>query len=332
MLASLLPGLRDLRTPLASGYLYLLAVWLILHDHIPKSGSETHGAARSLFELGDLLGKGPVLAGLSFVAYIIGSILLFKPPTGLQRQLIEPELSKMTRQLTPWRFRKIRSMRNQLLTFLANKLRGLPEQLYANDHQEMFRWSLEREPTHAPQYQYILRYRFTEAYLVSVLEDLDAVAIQLQSVNRDFWDSYDRHDAESNFAAVISAPLALCIIGFAHGDSYLWLALLVIPAVLISLSKSRRIAAVDTLIQAIVLNMVVPPILVRLDRFVEDEIAPKDETTRLNQRQLGELTPPEQEGLVSRSEYEQLEAGGPNAERLRSMSVEEYLVMQEFDD
>ncbi|MFF4392878.1 MULTISPECIES: hypothetical protein [unclassified Streptomyces] len=35
MLASLLPGLRELRTPLATGYLYLLLLFLLFSDSIP---------------------------------------------------------------------------------------------------------------------------------------------------------------------------------------------------------------------------------------------------------------------------------------------------------
>lgn len=37
MLASLLPGLRDLRTPLAAGYIWLVAVWVALEPRIPNS-------------------------------------------------------------------------------------------------------------------------------------------------------------------------------------------------------------------------------------------------------------------------------------------------------
>jgi hypothetical protein len=59
VLSSLLPGLRNLRTPLAVGYLWIVALWLLLHDHIPKTLEQAATEpAKSLFELGSLLG-GP---------------------------------------------------------------------------------------------------------------------------------------------------------------------------------------------------------------------------------------------------------------------------------
>jgi hypothetical protein len=49
MLASRLPGLRDLRTPLATGPLWLIAVWLVVHNHVPLSTEQAQGPMRSLF-------------------------------------------------------------------------------------------------------------------------------------------------------------------------------------------------------------------------------------------------------------------------------------------
>jgi hypothetical protein len=37
LISNLLPGLRDLRTPLAVGYLWLVALWLALHKYLPAS-------------------------------------------------------------------------------------------------------------------------------------------------------------------------------------------------------------------------------------------------------------------------------------------------------
>jgi hypothetical protein len=78
MLATLLPGIRDLRTPLATGYLWLVALWLVVHNHVPKSLHEAHGPLRSLYELGGILGQGALVAAVSFIAYIMGSILLVR--------------------------------------------------------------------------------------------------------------------------------------------------------------------------------------------------------------------------------------------------------------
>jgi hypothetical protein len=73
MLASLLPGFRDLRGPLAVGYTWLLILWLLFADHLPHDRPSGNGALAKLFDLGGLLGPTVVLGVVSFVAYLIGS-------------------------------------------------------------------------------------------------------------------------------------------------------------------------------------------------------------------------------------------------------------------
>jgi hypothetical protein len=74
MFASLLPGLREVRTPLAAGYLWLVGAGLYFHDKIPARAHAT-GLWAQLHELSVIVGIGPTLAAVSFVAYLIGSIL-----------------------------------------------------------------------------------------------------------------------------------------------------------------------------------------------------------------------------------------------------------------
>ena len=72
MLASLLPGLRDLRAPLSAGYLWLAAGWLYFAPRLPTSIDEAHGVLRDVFRVVQM--SSPVLigAGLTFVAYMVG--------------------------------------------------------------------------------------------------------------------------------------------------------------------------------------------------------------------------------------------------------------------
>ena len=75
MLASLLPGLRDVRTPLAVGYLWLILAWLVWGDHVPSERPAGDGPLARVFDLSALLGASAVLASVSFVAYVLGAIL-----------------------------------------------------------------------------------------------------------------------------------------------------------------------------------------------------------------------------------------------------------------
>jgi hypothetical protein len=46
---------------------------------LPESIDAAKGPIKSLYELGSLLGRSALLAALSFVAYLLGSIELYEP-------------------------------------------------------------------------------------------------------------------------------------------------------------------------------------------------------------------------------------------------------------
>jgi hypothetical protein len=76
VLASLLPGLRDVRTPIAVGYLYIVLGWLSFSGQltaVSKDDSPVPAALRQLLQ--GLGGRSAVLAVLSFIAYLVGALL-----------------------------------------------------------------------------------------------------------------------------------------------------------------------------------------------------------------------------------------------------------------
>lgn len=75
MLTSILPGIRDLRAPLASGWIFLIGLWLLLAPTTLTPSKQGRGGYASLYELGQLVGRVGVLAAASFVAYFIGLLL-----------------------------------------------------------------------------------------------------------------------------------------------------------------------------------------------------------------------------------------------------------------
>src|SRR5215218_958952 len=72
MLASILPGLRQLRAPLAAGYLWLVAAWLALAGLIPDPDQAPPGIFRDLYDLADSVGRPATVAAASFAAYLAG--------------------------------------------------------------------------------------------------------------------------------------------------------------------------------------------------------------------------------------------------------------------
>jgi hypothetical protein len=75
MLASLLPGVRELRAPLAAGYLWLVTLWIAVASKVPEMIS-TEGAYRDIYSLGQAVGKPAIAVASAFAAYLIGTLSL----------------------------------------------------------------------------------------------------------------------------------------------------------------------------------------------------------------------------------------------------------------
>lgn len=80
VLASLLPGLRQTRTPFIVGAAYLLCAWLMIGPaYLVPSVSSDNLISRRLAQLVDALGTGPTLAAVGLLAYLVGSLLTRTP-------------------------------------------------------------------------------------------------------------------------------------------------------------------------------------------------------------------------------------------------------------
>ena len=76
MLMNLMPALREIRAPLAAGYILLAAAWLSIHDLLPNR-VDSKGTLRTIHELIDSVGQGGVAVAASFLALLIGSVMQF---------------------------------------------------------------------------------------------------------------------------------------------------------------------------------------------------------------------------------------------------------------
>lgn len=71
MVANLLPGLREIRAPLISGYIWLIFLFLVVHDDLPTPGHA--GELQPLFGLADRLSTFGIAAVSGIAAYLVGS-------------------------------------------------------------------------------------------------------------------------------------------------------------------------------------------------------------------------------------------------------------------
>ncbi|MEU0792229.1 hypothetical protein ABZ342_19355 [Amycolatopsis sp. NPDC005961] len=95
MLASLLPGFRDVRSALVAGYMWFCAGWLLIgHYHPPQAGL----LGKPALDLLELFGTGGRLAAISVLCLLIGEV------TGTLVQSVFFQLSvAYLRRLTPER-------------------------------------------------------------------------------------------------------------------------------------------------------------------------------------------------------------------------------------
>jgi len=73
VLASLLPGLRNIRAPLAAGYVLLLAAWLWLVPILSPLPTES-GVVADLYSLYTAASRAVAIAAMTFAAYLIGVV------------------------------------------------------------------------------------------------------------------------------------------------------------------------------------------------------------------------------------------------------------------
>ncbi len=83
MLANLLPGLRDIRAPLAAGYVWLVVGYIAFDPLVP---SKPHGIWETLSHLDHLASAVGLGVAVSFLAYVIGT--LSQAPAGVVAGLL----------------------------------------------------------------------------------------------------------------------------------------------------------------------------------------------------------------------------------------------------
>lgn len=250
LLACLLPGLRDVRTPLTVGYLWLFIAWLWFADRLPRSGAGEGYAVGRTFELLDLLGRAGVLASLTFTAYVVGALLT------LPVHIITRPLSALLQLLR----RLGRSHPNIGVTRLDDWLTVNSWQATSQDYQneiadagEQARANIEKLP---PGEQEPLLRELDRALNVG-LEDLRT---RLLVASSELYGEFDRFEAEAVFRANLS--LAVLALGLTAMNSIavLWGPFGAFAATILLLQGRRRnYGAVGVLQRATVAGIIKHP-------------------------------------------------------------------------
>jgi hypothetical protein len=260
MLASLLPGLRDIRTPLTVGYLWLLATWLILGDQFKKEPVSRNGLVSHLFTLEGFLGKAFVVTALAFTAYLLGAILT----VALENRFVARALNTVgsyprdnrltTFEFLRWRLDQVSSFEMRLA---QSGLSSEAKSAYEEDLERLGLGS-RRSPRDNVSF-----YDLATSNLA--INDLRA---RLLVANQDMYGEYDRLAAEANFRVNVFLPLmALALIIIFKLNIYLGIGVVVGAAILLIQGANRLSLSTTVLRRAVLSNVIKDPVIDKLNEL-----------------------------------------------------------------
>lgn len=211
MLASLLPGFRDLRTPLVTGYLYLLVTWLVFGEWLLGEGADNELAERG-HRLFDLAGRPAIAIAVSFGAYLLGSLLAVR------------DIDKVNGWI-PSNFRARSELNDQVRSWISTRTqdaasRGVTLDDYGSTKHMSFELTrgLQEGRENLPpplssedqsQTHEAVGFVFQHALEWCVLREKDQMIARLQKEHELVWNDYDRHRSEAELRFSISVPLIL---------------------------------------------------------------------------------------------------------------------------
>ncbi len=221
-LGSLLPGLREVRAPLAAGYLWLLALWLFYGGDNPDR-SDARGLIERLYELEGLVSEIGLAVAVSFLAYLVGT-------------------------LTEWG--TTAAMRTQI----ARRMEWFDEYLRFQAETALMELDVDRDLI-----QERLQVVFDEKFSTSERRDeLAAIRTALMVDHPLLHDDYDRLRAEAEFRLAIVLPLTwlVAILGLHFDSAFFWGFAAIVALAAQGTHYERRATA--ALIQSVVSDKVTP--------------------------------------------------------------------------
>jgi hypothetical protein len=259
MLSSVLPGIREIRGPIAAGYLWLVFGWLVAGETIP-SRAEASGIWGRLYELAPALGSLGYGVAATFAAYLIGS---------LSMPLFSPVLARVRTALRAWRFDRQHRGRGVPLFRLpseepvckAGVLSGAGSHGLAGYVLAELRRASRDFARQPPDQQYASTVYF------EVIAEMRLIERRLIGERTELYEEADRLRAEAELRSAIAPPLVALagLVAYSIG----WLGLLAFPllallvAALYEQGQRRLRDRNDLLVDALVLGRVEAPALER---------------------------------------------------------------------
>lgn len=268
----LLPGIRQLRTPLLTGYVWLVAGTILFGGRIPSDDDAT-GVWASIYGILGVFGPAAIALAISFTAYIVGSITermgqglylvahLFA--VSMDRNRGSDEAPSLSRRWSERGFVVSPAGRDALERLILDRLSGHERRLRAK--------GLINQPED---------FHVNTLNLYDLLvRELNLVATRLIVDEPALFSEVDRLRAEGELRHAISPALFVLVIVLSIEASPFWL--LFLPGLFLFFRSGARslLEAGDVLADALSIGKVDAPVFERLDTLVSQAIAENETFT-----------------------------------------------------
>jgi len=276
VLGSLLPGVREVRAPLAAGYTWLLVAWLLYGSDASQHPS---GLAVDLKRLHETVSSAGAAVAVGFVAYIVGVFSIALTGVLARRVIrwISPLVDAWTRRnqfstpwsSSPWWFSDYAPRTAVALeTVVAPRLEEahaalcVPGRDDSRPSYEQLSDLVERAARRATEGSTAVLLR------AAVVDEFEQMGRQMIGREPELFGEYDRLRAEAELRAGLVLPglalgVTLVCIG-SGGWRAVGAAMVVAALVLVFLAKVRAQDAIDVVVSALRNGRVESPVLVRL--------------------------------------------------------------------
>lgn len=288
MLANILPGLRDLRTPLAVGFMWLFAVWLVIYPYIPTQ-EEASGPIAEFYRLFGAFEGAALVAVVTFAAYLVGVVM---EPISVLPRMVGHLLFARGMMLPAYRrdyvvlSAPIMADAKSFSSYLASRLVAAPD---TPERRKIFRIlgyigdpppRYEFYETPPPRPQISEHMVLAERILVNMHSTVRVAAGRLQVTKSELFNPYDRATAEASFRYGVIIPLlALAALGMWRFAPYAsgwwiyaiyWSLVIGVLFVLLDAAFRKHRDSNDAVYTAVFLEQVQFPIEARIEALEEE--------------------------------------------------------------
>jgi hypothetical protein len=284
LLAQILPGFRDFRTPLVTGYLWIVVLWILAGMPLPNKNA-TDGVMGAINAFGEFFTPTVYIAVLSFLSYVVGMLLMvdIKPGSTIRlgSELRLPYVSTTDRDVIEAHIENAfhRARIRDADGFEIQREFKLEPMVKTEDDYNVFRFEhQENERAMNHEWRENALKQLKEPMVEEVIKSIPSLAIKLQDKNALLFGSYDRDKSESEFRLSIAPPLAVLSVQFVvlglDRSLLLWpwagyVGLIAVVALIVK-GFQKRFSSVNVVVTALEIGTIESQMITRLEAVPAD--------------------------------------------------------------